>query len=109
VIGLFRLRGIGIALALWGAALWADTHEVQAQSKIEATPCGGTTLGERLADETRIHSRRDLGWRFFPGSGYMDVERALRVSKSMEIRYRWRMDGSGRVEALTEPAQMLCR
>lgn len=109
MIGLYRWLGLGIALSFWGITPLADTHDVEAQHKIEATPCGGTTIGERLADETRIHSRRDLGWRFFPGSGYMDVERALRVSKSMEIRYRWRVDESGTVAALTEPAQELCQ
>jgi hypothetical protein len=99
----------GAVVLLGSPLLLADSHDAEAQKRIEATPCGGTTLGERLAEETRIHSRRDLGWRFFPSSGYMDVERALRVSKSMEIRYRWRVDDSGKVEAENEAAQGLCR
>lgn len=99
----------GAALLLGSPLLPADSHDEAAQQKIEAMPCGGTTLGERLAEETHIHSRRDLGWRFFPGSGYMDVERSLRVSKSMEIRYRWRVNDAGQVEARNEAAQGLCQ
>ncbi len=93
---------------LWVTPSLGDTHDVEARHKVEATPCAGATLGQRLEEESRFHSRRDLGWRFFPGEGYMDAERALRVSKSMEIRYRWRVDAAGKVEALTDSARELC-
>jgi hypothetical protein len=97
------------ALVLWNALIRADFHDAEAQAKVEALPRGAITVGERLAEEARIHSRRDLGWRFFPGDYVMEVERSFRVSKSMEMRFRRRVDSGGKAEALTEPAQQLCR
>lgn len=108
-----RRRGLWISLgsgllALWAAVVWADAHDTGAQHRIEATPCAGATIGAKLDEEARIHSRRDLGWRFFPGEGYMDAERAFRVSKGMEIRYRWRVDAAGKTEPQTDSARELC-
>lgn len=83
--------------------------EATATARVEGATCGASTVGARLADELRSHSRRDLGWRAFPGDNAVDLERSARVSKSMDIRYRWRVDGAGRVEAVSEAAKSLCR
>ncbi len=86
----------------------AQFDEAQAVTLVEATPCHGKTVGERLKDEIQSHSRRDLGWQSFDKDGDHDLERALRVSKSMDIRYRWRLTASGSVEAVSDPAKKLC-
>lgn len=83
--------------------------EAMATARVEAAACGASTVGARLAEEMRSHSRRDLGWRAFPGSDATDLERSARVSKSLDIRYRWRVDGAGRVEPVSEAAKSLCR
>lgn len=44
----------------------------------------------------------------FPAKNGYDVEAAFLVSKSAELRYRWRVDDMGNVQAITEHAQNLC-
>lgn len=104
------LSRVGVAvgfLAGWTVAQAGD-EETLAISRLEALPCSGKTIGERLAEEILKHSRRDLGWRIFEGEGYLDLERSLRVSKAMEIRYRWRSTASGTLEPISEAAKDLC-
>lgn len=86
----------------------ADMHEDQARQKIEAQPCGSTTLGARLDEESRAHSRRDLGWRYFAEGENLIVERAFRISKSMEERYRWQVDHALNVGPANDAAKSLC-
>ncbi len=86
----------------------ADMHEDQARQKIEAQPCGSVTLGTRLDDESRAHSRRDLGWRYFAEGENLIVERAFRISKSMEERYRWQIDHALNVVPANDAAKSLC-
>lgn len=101
------ILGLSMALPAPSTGL-ADAHEDMARQAIEQLPCGAGTVGARLEEETRIHSRRDLGWRSFQEGDNLDLERAFRVSKSMEIRFRWRVDHAGHAEALTDPARNLC-
>lgn len=89
--------------------VWPDVHEEEIRKSLEATPCAGSTIGAKLEEEARIHSRRDLGWRFFPEGDTTSAERAYRISKSMEIRYRWSVDHTGKTEALTDQAKSLCQ
>ena len=97
-----------LLLGLTFASAQADTHEEKAQQRVEALPCGDKTVGGRLAEEARAHSQRDLGWRFFREGDDLDVERAFRLTKSMEIHYRWRVHHTGDVSAVTEHAKKLC-
>lgn len=99
-----------LALVLLTAGVvHGDSHDSEVQAKIESLACGDAMVGHRLSEEIRIHSRRDLGWRFFPEDKYIDAERGLRVSKSMEIRYRWRIDGNGRILPESDAAKKLCQ
>ncbi len=86
----------------------ATSDESAAIRALEAKACGLSTIGERLGEEIRGHSRRDLGWRLFDEDGHYDLERSLRVSKSMEVRFRWRVYDNGTVEPMSEPARRLC-
>lgn len=90
-------------------AVWPDAHEEEIRRLLEGTACAGSTIGAKLEEEARIHSRRDLGWRFFPEAETTAVERAYRISKSMEIRYRWNVDHSGKAQAVTDQAKNLCQ
>lgn len=101
--------GIMLAIGLVGSFAHADTHEEQAQKTVEAMPCRGTTVGALLEQESRTHSRRDLGWRFFPEGETLDIERSFRVSKSMEVRFRWKVDHASQVQAVTDAAKSLCQ
>ena len=77
------------------------THLNQAASML------GETVAQYL-DHKLSSSFRDLGWRMFPANDGFDVERAFLASKFMELRYRWRVDRSGQVRAISERAQNLC-
>ena len=96
------------ALFLPSLGVLADMHEDQARQKIEAQPCGSATLGARLDEESRTHSRRDLGWRYFAEGENLIVERAFRISKSMEERYRWQVDHALNVGPANDAAKSLC-
>lgn len=95
-------------LSLPSLRVLADMHEDQARQQIEAQPCGSATLGARLDEESRTHSRRDLGWRYFAEGENLIVERAFRISKSMEERYRWQVDHALKVEPANDAAKSLC-
>lgn len=103
-----KWRWSGLCLLLLALTVHADSHDLEAQQKVESLRCGNTTLALRMADQAQVQSRRDLGWRFYSGDNYIDVERAMRVSKSMETRYRWRVWSNGKIEAISAPAQQLC-
>jgi hypothetical protein len=77
-------------------------------AKVEAAACAGTSVGQRLQEEIQSHSRRDLGWRIFAEDDHRDLERSLRVSKAMEVRYRWRIDAAGKIEPVSDAARQLC-
>ncbi len=99
--------GSGLMLTLMAVSV-ADHHDLKARQRLENTPCGSLTIGRSLEQLSQIHSRRDLGWRYYPGNGYVDVERAFRVSKSMVVRYGWRVTEMNQVIAITPSALNLC-
>lgn len=99
---------LGLLLTAYAVQSSALPDEGDAARALEAQPCGNSTIGERLAEEIRSHSRRDLGWRMFGGQGYYDLERSLRVSKSMDMRFRWRIFDGGTVEPVSQAAQRVC-
>lgn len=99
----------GVFQCLASFDLRADTHEDQAQQAIEAMSCGMVTVASRLEELSHTHSRRDLGWRFFAEGESLVVERAFRVSKSMEVKYRWQVDHALQVKPVSDAAQSLCQ
>lgn len=81
----------------------------EAIAKTRAQDCrSGMTVEQVLSQTIKSHSQRDLGWRTFPGNGYIDVERAVLINKGMEMRYRWRVENSGTVGPENERAEKLC-
>lgn len=103
------MTGMGMLLCLVRLDVLADTHEDQALQRLEAMSCGADTLGARLEDISHTHSRRDLGWRFFPEGDALVLERAFRVSKSMDVKYRWQLDHDFHIKPISEAAQSLCQ
>ena len=99
----------GLFLCLASFELRGDTHEDQAQQAVEALPCAGGTVATRLNEVAQTHSRRDLGWRFFSEGENLVVERAFRVSKSMEVKYRWQVDHALQVKPVSDAALSLCQ
>lgn len=102
-------RGLpGLALLLAASCAHALGDE-EAVRKTKAQPCKNGLSVEQVLDQTiKSHSQRDLGWRTFPGGGYVDVERAVLLNKGMELRYRWRVEEQGAVGPENERAEKLC-
>lgn len=87
---------------------YAAPNSAEVDVIVKNQPCKeGETVDQYLGSKLKS-SHRDLGWRVFPVEGGIDVERAFVASKSMEIRYRWRVDDSGQVQAIGDRAQNLC-
>lgn len=100
----FTLLILGsISSSSWGLSI--DEASVQ----IKNLTCKDTMSVEQVLDQSiRAHSQRDVGWRYFQEDGYIDVERAVLINKSMELRYRWRVKPDNSIKAETERAEKLC-
>jgi len=95
-------------LLLASANGFAMTEE-DAIQKTKAHACkDGMSVEQTLDSSIKTHSQRDLGWRSFPGNGFIDVERAVLINKGMELRYRWRVETQGTVGPENERAEKLC-
>jgi len=105
------LRSTTVATVLtliMNSTAFALTEE-EATQKTKTQACKDDMTVEQALDRTiKSHSQRDLGWRTFPGDGYIDVERAVLINKGMELRYRWRVEASGGVGPENERAENLC-
>lgn len=100
----FGLAGM-LALSFAASAL----TEEEATLRIKSQACkGGQTVEKVLDGSIKSHSQRDLGWRTFPGNGFIDVERAVLINKGMEMRYRWRVEAGGSIGPENERAEKLC-
>ncbi len=81
-----------------------------AMTQVKAMVCkDNLTIDQTLEQSIKSNSQRDAGWRAFQQEGYVDVERAILVSKATELRYRWRVSDDGSVLAGSERAEKLCR
>lgn len=97
---LLLLNGIGYS---W--ALDAD----QASAQVKNLPCKDNLTVEQVLDQSiKSHSQRDIGWRNFQEDGYIDVERAVLINKSMEMRYRWRVKADNSITPQGDRAEKLC-
>lgn len=86
----------------------AAPSDGEAEQMVRNQPCKDGESVAQYLDHKLSSSHRDLGWRVFPAENGLDVERAFLASKSMELRYRWRVDGTGQVQAISDRAQNLC-
>jgi hypothetical protein len=81
----------------------------QAADQVKNLPCkDGKTVDEILNHSVKRRSQRDLGWRTFEEEGHYDIERAVLITKGMELRYRWRVLNDGQINAESSRAQKLC-
>lgn len=100
------LAGLSLLLACAAANALTDEEAVQ---KTKAQACKNGLSVEQVLEQTiKSHSQRDLGWRNFPGNGFIDVERAVLINKGMELRYRWRVESQGSLGPENERAEKLC-
>lgn len=104
----YKIAAVGI-----GASMVANVFALDAEEAVRRTQAqlckDEQTVGQTLDRAIKSHTQRDLGWRTFPGDGYIDVERAVLLNKGMELRYRWRVEGkSGSVGPENERAEKLC-
>lgn len=104
-------RGAGslflLLAALCGPANAVASH-AEAESVVKNQPCTGGETVDQFLDHKLKPSHRDLGWRVFAREGGFDVERAFLASKSMELRYRWRVSTNGAAQPASGRAESLC-
>ncbi len=80
-----------------------------ASALIKKLPCKDDMTVEQVLDQSiRSHSQRDIGWRNFQEDGYVDVERAILINKSMELRYRWRVKNDNSISIENDRTEKLC-
>ena len=81
----------------------------EAMSKVKALFCkDGQSIEQILDQSIRSRAQRDIGWRRFKEENYIDVERAVLITKGMEFRYRWRAQSDGSITPQNERTEKLC-
>lgn len=101
----------GIVLAFLFAAsnVQAEITEANAEETVKNAPClDGKSIEAALSEKFKMRSQRDLGWQVFNENGQIEVERAFLMNKSMQLRFRWRVNADGSVAPVSERAQSLC-
>lgn len=101
------IRGLAISLMMNSPVFALGAEDAVQKTKVQL--CKDNQTVEQVLNQTiKSHSQRDLGWRTFPGDGYIDVERAVLINKGMELRYRWRVEAQGALGPENERAEKLC-
>lgn len=92
----------------WFESGWALDAD-QASAQVKNLPCKDNLTVEQALDQSiKSHSQRDIGWRHFQENDYIDVERAVLINKSMEMRYRWRVKADNSITPQGDRAEKLC-
>ncbi|TAN65347.1 MAG: hypothetical protein EPN17_17200 [Methylobacter sp.] len=90
-------------------AAYAQIDETSVEELVKNSPCvNGLTIEGALKDKIKIRSQRDLGWQVFKEEEQFDVERAFLMNKSMQLRFRWHVNGDGSITPLSSRAESLC-
>jgi len=88
---------------------FAQVDESTVEGIVKNSPClDGQTIEEALKNKIRIRSQRDLGWQVFNEEGQYEVERAFLMNKSMQLRFRWRVNADGGISPVSKRAESLC-
>lgn len=88
---------------------FAEMNENRAEEIVKNSICiGDQNIAEILNKKFKKRSQRDLGWRVYKENGQYDVEKAILISKSMRIRYRWRVSNEGEIQPISKRATKLC-
>ncbi len=86
-------------------ALTAKTAEQRVRKSI----ClNDLSVEQMLEKKIKKRSQRDLGWRVFEEDIGFDVERAILVNKSLQIRYRWNINPENIIIPVSKRAKRLC-
>ena len=102
---LFLVTSLSLGISQSASALDCDA----ATAQVKAMICkDNMTIDQTLERSIKNNSQRDVGWRSFQEDGYIDVERAILVSKATELHYRWRVRNDGSILAESERAEKLC-
>ncbi|MGR8929583.1 MAG: hypothetical protein ACU836_03000 [Gammaproteobacteria bacterium] len=81
----------------------------QATDLVKNQPCkDGQTVAQVLDHSVKRRSQRDLGWRTFQEDDHIDIERAVLITKGMELRYRWRVFTESNIAPESSRAERLC-
>lgn len=108
-----RSLGQGMAAALCLFAVLTGPAQAavdypDAERAVKNQSCQAGETVDQFLDHKLKPSHRDLGWRVFARDDGYDVERAFLASKSMELRYRWRVSASGGAQPASDRARSLC-
>lgn len=98
-----------IGLALISPVTLAQDAYTVALAQVKNQICNDRETVEQFLERKLKPSHRDLGWQIFKtDNGAYDVERTFLISKSMEMRYRWRVNPDGSLSATNQRSQTLC-
>lgn len=87
----------------------AADDQAAAENIVKNSVCiDGKRIEDALKDKIKMRSQRDLGWQVFNEDGRLEVERAFLMNKSMQLRFRWRVDPGGSVHPVSSRAESLC-
>jgi hypothetical protein len=87
----------------------AEINEKTVEIIVKNSNClPGKTIEDALKEKIKSHSQRDLGWLVFNEDGQFEVERAFLMNKSMQLRFRWRVNPDGVVKPVSSRAESLC-
>jgi hypothetical protein len=101
---------IGLSVLVIGLPTTSHALDMaDAAQLVKALPCADNqNVGQILDQSVKSHSQRDIGWRTFENDEHYDVERAVLVSKGMELRYRWRVSADGSISPENHRTETLC-
>lgn len=89
---------------------YAQIDETTVEGLVKNAPClDGLTIEAALKEKVNIRSQRDLGWQVFKEENQFDVERAFLMNKSMQLRFRWHVNGDGNITPASSRAEALCK
>ena len=88
---------------------YAEIAESKAVGFVKNAPCmPGVSIEQALNDKINLRSQRDLGWQVFKENELYEVERAFLINKSMQLRFRWRLNPDGGIAPVGARAESLC-
>lgn len=106
--GRIGVAGIGLLLLAGGAL--AQDAAADAEAVVRQTAClDGRSIDTVLQEKIDNRSQRDLGWQVFREGEFYEVERAFLINKSMQLRFRWRVNADRSVTPVGDRAADLCR
>ena len=106
---MIRVRIIALLLLPIAHLAIADSDEAAVQEIVKKASClAQQTIEETLNNKIHTGSQRDLGWLVFKENDLYEVERAFLMNKSMQLRFRWRVNADNSITPLSKRAQSLC-